>query len=169
MQFQLAKSLPSPSKTSQTNSVIWFENTVLFVAKQKQYERPKTASWTWRDHNGVSFKDVFWRELTFSVTPTASLAQPEEVRYLPQLGVLSVHHGRTFCQYFCNANSTDFLFNLSRHFLDFRNYNFLQHHSKHPIVTLREKVLESLISLMVTNENQKQYESLGNRDNQIIC
>lgn len=37
------------------------------------------------------------------------------------------------------------------------------------MVALREEVLESLISLVVTEENQKQYESLGNRDNQIIC
>lgn len=37
------------------------------------------------------------------------------------------------------------------------------------MVALREKVLESLISLMVTKENQKQHESLGNRNNQILC
>lgn len=35
----------SPSKTSQTSSVILFENTVSFVEKEKQHEKPKTALW----------------------------------------------------------------------------------------------------------------------------
>jgi len=36
-------------------------------------------------------------------------------------------------------------------------------------MTLKEKVLESLISLMVIKENQKQSELLAKRESQLIC
>lgn len=50
---------------------------------------------------------------------------------LPEFGVLCVHHRRTFSKDFCDANSTDLLFNCARHLLDLRNDYLLQHHTKH--------------------------------------
>lgn len=54
--------------------------------------------------------------------------------FLPELGVLCVHHGRTLCEDLCDADGADLLLNSSRHFLNLWNNDFLQHHPKHPAV-----------------------------------
>lgn len=67
-------------------------------------------------------KQQFWKRLSFIQD------------FLPEFGVLCVHHCRTLSEDFCNANGTDLLLNCSWNLLNLWNNDFLQHHTKHSAI-----------------------------------